>query len=60
MPQFLRDTLGVFMHHPVRCVLDLAPPPANKLVSAWRYLTIDIPLRLKIVATVRRDRKSVV
>ena len=33
---------------------EMAPPPANKLVSAWRYLTIDIPLRLKIVATVRR------
>lgn len=28
------------------------PPPANKLVSAWRYLTIDIPLRLKVISTV--------
>lgn len=28
------------------------PAPANKLVSAWRYLTIDIPLRLKVVRTV--------
>lgn len=25
------------------------PPPANKIVSAWRYLTIDIPLRLKVL-----------
>lgn len=32
---------------------EMAPPPANKLVSAWRFLTIDIPLRLKVVATVR-------
>lgn len=28
------------------------PPPANKLVSAWRYLTIDIPLRLRVIHTV--------
>ena len=28
MPQFLRDALGVLMHHPVRCVLDLAQPQA--------------------------------
>lgn len=28
------------------------PPPANKLVSAWRFLSIDLPLRLKVVATV--------
>ena len=31
---------------------EMAPPPANKLVSAWRFLTIDIPLRLKVVTTV--------
>ena len=27
-------------------------PPANKLVSAWRFLTIDIPLRVHLVAKV--------
>lgn len=25
------------------------PPPANKLVSAWRYLSTDIPLRAKVL-----------
>lgn len=33
---------------------EMAPPPANKLVSAWRFLTIDIPLRFRIVTTVHR------
>lgn len=32
----------------------IQPPPANKLVSAWRFLTIDIPLRAKILRTVRQ------
>ncbi len=27
-------------------------PPANKLVSAWRFLTIDLPLRAHLVAKV--------
>lgn len=27
----------------------MLPPPANKLVSAWRYLTIDIPLRARVL-----------
>ena len=31
---------------------EMAPPPANKLVSAWRFLIIDIPLRLKVVSMV--------
>lgn len=31
---------------------EVLPPPANKLVSAWRYLTIDIPLRIKVIRTV--------
>jgi hypothetical protein len=30
----------------------MAPPPPNKLVSAWRFLIIDIPLRLKVVSMV--------
>ena len=29
------------------------PAPANKLVSAWRFLTIDIPLRVKIFLKAR-------
>jgi phosphatidyl-myo-inositol dimannoside synthase len=28
----------------------IAPPPRNKVVSAWRFLTIDIPLRLRVLA----------
>ncbi|MDD3352547.1 glycosyltransferase family 4 protein [Zoogloea sp.] len=28
------------------------PPPANKLVSLWRHLTIDIPLKFQIVSQV--------
>ncbi len=43
---------------------EMAPPPANKLVSAWRFLTIDIPLRWRIVSTVyqliRRHRIGVI
>jgi hypothetical protein len=31
---------------------EMMPPPANKLVSAWRFLTIDIPLRVHLVAKV--------
>jgi phosphatidyl-myo-inositol dimannoside synthase len=29
----------------------ILPPPANMLVSAWRFLTIDIPLRSRILYT---------
>lgn len=29
----------------------ILPAPANKLVSVWRFLTIDIPLRAKILST---------
>ncbi len=43
---------------------EMMPPPANKLVSAWRFLTIDIPLRVHLVATVwsliRRHRIRVI
>jgi len=28
---------------------EIMPAPANKLVSAWRFLTIDIPLRARVV-----------
>jgi len=31
---------------------EMIAPPANKLVSAWRFLTIDIPLRVRLVTTV--------
>jgi len=30
----------------------IMPPPANKLVSAWRQLTIDIPLKLRLIREV--------
>lgn len=30
----------------------ILPPPANKLVSAWRFLIIDVPLRAKILRTI--------
>ena len=40
------------------------PPPANKLVSAWRFLTIDIPLRARVLLTalqmIRRYRIGVI
>ena len=29
----------------------ILPPPANKLISAWRFLTVDIPLRARILRT---------
>ncbi len=29
----------------------MLPAPANKLVSAWRFLTIDIPLRVRVLCT---------
>ncbi len=32
----------------------MLPPPANKLVSAWRFLTIDIPLRARVLFTTLR------
>lgn len=30
---------------------EILPAPANKLVSAWRFLTIDLPLRAKVLRT---------
>lgn len=43
--------------YPVHRLALLRPPimpaPANKLVSAWRFLTIDIPLRVKIFLTTK-------
>jgi len=30
---------------------EMLPAPANKLVSAWRFLTIDLPLRVKVLRT---------
>lgn len=32
----------------------MLPPPANKLVSAWRFLTTDIPLRARVLFTTLR------
>ena len=32
----------------------MLPSPANKLVSAWRFLTIDIPLRARVLLTTLR------
>lgn len=29
----------------------ILPPPANKLISVWRFLTIDLPLRTRILKT---------
>ncbi len=30
---------------------EILPAPANKLVSAWRFLTIDLPLRARVLST---------
>ena len=30
---------------------EMLPAPANKLVSAWRFLTIDLPLRARVLRT---------
>lgn len=32
----------------------MQPPPANKLVSAWRFLTTDIPLRARVLVAALR------
>jgi len=41
----------------------MLPPPANKLVSAWRFLRTDIPLRARVLLTtlrlIRRHRIGV-